>query len=139
MEYGVEEIKDDKVIRIDFRLGFRVQPRIGLMLRKVVEEMMGNKEIDIVSRFPSMNIEDLHNFRFVLMERFLSYDNEFSFRDGFILNSYFAINRIAQSDSKAYGLDSNQTEVEMIPLVVTPVSDIRLKRAFYKIDGKDKV
>ena len=138
MEYGVEEIKDDMVIRIDFRVGFRVQPRIGLMLRKVVEEMMGNKEIDILSRYPSMNIEDLHNFRFVLMERFLSYDNEFSFRDGFILNSYFAINRISLSDSKAYGLDSNQTTVEMIPLVVTPATDIRLKRAFYKLEGKEK-
>lgn len=136
MEYGVEEIMDDKVIRIDFRLGFRVQPRIGLMLRKVVEEMMENKEIDIISRYPSMNIDDLHNFKFVLMERFLSYDNEFSFRDGFILNSYFTINRISQSDSNAYGLDSNQTRVEMIPLVVTPVTDIRLKRAFYKRDAE---
>lgn len=88
MEYGVEEIKDDKVIRVDFRLGFRVLPRIGLMLRKVVEEMIQNKELDIRSRYPSLNIEDLHNFKFVVMERFLSYDNEFAVRDGFILNSY---------------------------------------------------
>ena len=137
LEYGVEEIKDDMVIRIDFRVGFKVQPRIGLMLRKVVEEMMSNKEINIVSRYPSMNIEDLLNFRFVLMERFLSYDNEFSFRDGFILNSYFAINRISLSDSEAYGLDSNQTAVEMVPLVVTPVSDVLVKRAFYKMEGKE--
>lgn len=136
MEYGVEELLEDKVIRVDFRLGFRIQPRIGLMLRKVVEEMMNNKEIDIASRYPSLNIEDIHNFRFVILERFLSYDNEFSFKDGFILNSYFSINRLALSDSKAYGLDSNQTVVEMIPLVVTPITSIKLKRAFYKIDGK---
>ena len=81
MEYGVEEIEDDNVIRIDFRLGFRVQPRIGLMLRKVVEEMIESNELGITSRYHSMNIEDLHNFRFVILERFLSYDNEFAFRE----------------------------------------------------------
>ncbi|GAC1493161.1 MAG: KUP/HAK/KT family potassium transporter [Flavisolibacter sp.] len=136
MEYGVEELKEDKVIRVDFRLGFRVQPRIGLMLRKVVEEMITNKELDVVSRYPSLNKEDLHNFRFVIMERFLSYDNEFSVRDGFILNSYFSINRFALSDSRAFGLDSNQTVVEYVPLVVHPITKIGLKRAFYKIDSK---
>jgi KUP system potassium uptake protein len=132
----VEELKNGKVIRVDFRLGFRVQPRVGLMLRKVVDEMINNKELDIVSRYPSVNKEDLQNFRFVVLEKFLSYDNEFSVRDGFILNSYFSINKIALSDSKAYGLDSNQTIVEKIPLIVTPVSSISLKRAFYKIDSK---
>ncbi len=134
MEYGVEEVLEDKVIRIDFRLGFRIQPRIGVMLRKVIEEMIDNKEIDITSRYRALNIEDLHNFRFVLLERFLSYDNELPVKEGFILNSYFTINRMAQSDSKAYGLDSNQTVVEMLPLVVTPIANIHLHRAFYKID-----
>jgi len=134
MEYGVEEVMEGKVIRIDFRLGFRVQPRIGVMLRKVVEEMIEHQELNISGRYPSMNIEDLHNFRFVIMERFLSYDNEFTVRDGFILNSYFTLNRMAQSDRAAYGLDSNQTVVEKIPLVVTPITNIVLKRSFYKID-----
>jgi KUP system potassium uptake protein len=135
MEYGVEEILDDKVIRIDFRLGFRVQPRIGLMLRKVVEEMIQNKELDIKSRYPSMNIEDLHNFRFVIMEQFLSYDNEFSLKEGFVLNTYFSLKHLGLSDSKAFGLDSNQTVVEKIPLVVTPITNIQLKRAFYKLES----
>ncbi len=134
MDYGVEEILDDKVIRVDFRLGFRIQPRIGVMLRKVVEEMINNKEIDATSRYRSLNIEDLHNFRFVLLERFLSYDNELPVKEGFTLNSYFTINRLALSDSKAYGLDSNQTVVEKLPLVVAPVANIHLRRAFYKID-----
>jgi KUP system potassium uptake protein len=132
MAYGVEELKDDNVIRIDFFLGFRVQPRIGLMFRKVVMEMIANKELDITSRFPSLNSENLSNYKFVLMENFLSYDNEFSVREGFILNSYFALNRFALNDSRAFGLDVNQTLVEKIPLVVTPVSSIGLKRVFYR-------
>jgi len=132
MSYGVEELKDDNVIRIDFFLGFRVQPRIGLMFRKVVMEMIANKELDITSRFPSLNVENLSNYKFVVLENFLSYDNEFSVREGFILNSYFALNKFALNDSRAFGLDVNQTRIEKIPLVVTPVSSIGLKRVFYK-------
>ncbi len=132
MSYGVEELLDDNVIRIDFFLGFRVQPRIGLMFRKVVMEMIANKELDILSRFPALNTENLSNYKFVVMENFLSYDNEFSVREGFILNSYFALNHFALNDSRAFGLDVNQTVVEKIPLVVTPVSSIGLKRVFYR-------
>jgi KUP system potassium uptake protein len=137
MEYGVEEIRDDKIIRVDFRLGFRVQPKIGLMLRKVVQDMINNKELDIVSRYPTFSHMRPNDFRFVIMKRFLSYDNEFSASEGFILNAYFSISRLAQSDKTAYGLDSNQTVVEDEPLVVNPVTNIQMKRAFYKFSEQD--
>jgi KUP system potassium uptake protein len=138
MEYGVEEIRDDKIIRVDFRLGFRVQPKVGLMLRKVVQEMINNKELDIVSRYPIFSHIRPNDFRFVIMKRFLSYDNEFSAREGFILNAYFSISRLSQSDKTAYGLDNNQTVVEYEPLVVNPVTNIQMKRAFYKLSNADE-
>ncbi|HEV3325060.1 MAG TPA: KUP/HAK/KT family potassium transporter [Puia sp.] len=138
MEYGVEEIRDDKIIRVDFRLGFRVQPKVGLMLRKVVQEMINNQELDIVKRYPTFAHMRPNDFRFVIMKRFLSYDNEFSAREGFILNAYFSISRLAQSDKTAYGLDSNQTVVEYEPLVVNPVTNIQMKRAFYKFSDSDE-
>ncbi|MBV8252010.1 MAG: KUP/HAK/KT family potassium transporter [Chitinophaga sp.] len=132
MEYGVEEMSDGKVIRIDFRLGFRVQPRIGLMFRNVVKDMILNKELHAIQRFPALASENLNNYKFVIFENVLSYDNEFSVREGFILNSYFAINKLATSDSKAFGLDASQTLVEKIPLVVTPKSCDGLRQIFYK-------
>jgi KUP system potassium uptake protein len=129
MEYSVEELKDDKVIRVEFRLGFRVQPRISLLFRKVVEEMVASKELDITSKYPSLVKHNLaEDFKFVVLEKFLSYDNEFSFRDGFILNNYFAIKKWALPDDKAFGLDTSETQVEKIPLVVAPTSKIGLKR-----------
>jgi KUP system potassium uptake protein len=134
MDYGVEELKSDKVIRVEFRLGFRVQPRVGLMFRKVVDEMVNNKELDMVSRYPSLKKHKIvDDFRFVILEKFLSYDNEFSVRDGFILNSYFGIKRLALGEDKAFGLDSSETLVEKLPLVVVPVSNIKLHRAYYRL------
>jgi KUP system potassium uptake protein len=134
MEYGVEELKDDKVIRVEFRLGFRVQPRISLMFRRVVDEMICNRELDVINRFPSLKKHNIaEDFRFVILEKFLSYDNEFSVREGFILNSYFSIKKIALAEDKAFGLDSSETLVEKLPLVVVPASNIKLRRAFYRM------
>src|SRR5258705_6397257 len=50
MEYTVEELVNDKVIRIDFKLGFRIQPRVNVFFRKVVKELVASKELDITSR-----------------------------------------------------------------------------------------
>jgi KUP system potassium uptake protein len=134
MEYGVEELMNDKVIRVEFRLGFRVQQRVSLMFRKVVMEMICNKELDVVSRFPSLKKHNIaEDFRFVILEKFLSYDNEFSVRDGFILNTYFSMKKIALAEEKAFGLDSSETVVEKLPLVVAPVTKINLNRAYYRI------
>jgi KUP system potassium uptake protein len=137
MEYSVEPILQDKIMRVDFRLGFRIQPKIGIMFRKVVEEMLNNQEINIDKRFASLQTKAPNDFRFVILERFLSYDNEFAFREGFILNTYFSIIKLAQSDPEAYGIDSDQAVVEKVPLVVAPVTKINMRRIKYKSDQTD--
>ncbi|OKS89260.1 KUP/HAK/KT family potassium transporter [Mucilaginibacter polytrichastri] len=129
MEYTVQELEDDKVIRVEFRLGFRIQPRINVLFRKVVEDMISRGELDITSKYESLSSYNLPaDFQFIIMEKFLSYNNNFSVKEGFILNSYFAIKGLAQSEAKAFGLDTSETRIEKIPLVVNPLSNIKLKR-----------
>jgi KUP system potassium uptake protein len=129
LEYTVDRLEDEKIIRVEFRMGFRVQARVSVLFRKVVEEMVANEELNLDSRYSSLKKYHLaSDFRFVIMEKFLSYENEFHLADGFILQSYFAIKRLAQSDSKAFGLDTSDTRVEKIPLVINPVSDLKIKR-----------
>lgn len=129
MEYTVEEMEIDKVIRVEFRLGFRIQPRVNVLFRKVVEDMVTRNELDILSRYESLRSFHLAaDFQFVIIEKFLSYNNEFSLKEGFILNSYFAIKKLAQTEAQAFGLDTSETRIEKIPLVVKPVSNISLKR-----------
>jgi KUP system potassium uptake protein len=129
MEYSVQEMEDDKVIRVEFRLGFRVQARINVLFRKVVEEMVKNKELNIVSRYPSLQKYHLaSDFKFVVLEKFLSFENEFDLRESFILRSYFYIKHFAQSETKAFGLDTSETRIEKIPMIINPVTNIPLKR-----------
>ena len=129
MEYSVEEIDPGKVIRVEFRLGFRIQPRVNVLFRKVVEDMVSRNEVDILSRYESLRkFNQSADFQFVIIEKFLSYNNEFSVKESFILNSYFAIRKVAQTEAKAFGLDTSETKVEKIPLVVKPVTNIVMKR-----------
>src|SRR5437763_15174032 len=106
------------------------------MFRKIVEDMVNNKEIHLNDHAHYIEKHNISEFKFVILERFLSYDNEFSPREGFILNSYFSIIRLARSDSEAYGIDSDQAIMEKVPLVVAPVTNINLKRVSYKKDYK---
>lgn len=134
MEYVVEELKKDKVIRVEFRLGFRVQPRINLMMRKVVEEMVSHNELDVVSPYPSLSKHHLAaDFIFVILETFLSTDNEFKASEGFILHSYFFLKHLSLSDDRSFGLDTSETKMEKIPMVVAPYSKMDLKRTCFKI------
>jgi KUP system potassium uptake protein len=135
MEYSVEEIEHDKIIRVEFRLGFRIQPRINLFLKKVMQEMVDHHELD-AGFDTDAAVLNKHNIsadiRYVLIQKFLSIENEFSAKDGFILNSYFAINNLAQSDKKAFGLEMGDTAIERIPLVVSPLVNVPLKRIMHQ-------
>ena len=134
MEYSVEELKKDKVIRVEFQLGFRVQPRINLMMRKVVQEMVIHHEIDIANPYESLSKHNLAaDVVFVILETFLSTDNEFKGTDGFILNSYFFLKHLSLSDDKSFGLDTSETRTEKIPMVVTPFTKMDLKRTHFKV------
>ncbi|RKR80307.1 KUP system potassium uptake protein [Mucilaginibacter gracilis] len=129
MEYSIDQIEPGKVIRIEFRLGFRIQPKVNVLYRKVVEDMVARNEIDITSNYESLRQYKIAaDFRFIIMEKFLSYNNLFNVSEGFILRCYFAIKKMAQSEAKAFGLDTSETRIEKIPLVVKPVNNISLKR-----------
>src|ERR1035437_2237723 len=117
MEYKVNEFIHDDVIRIDFRLGFRVDPRVNLMFRKVVEDMVKNKEVDITSRYKSLNKNNIiGDFRFIVIEKFLSYENELPFYEKVILDFYTFLKYMSLSEARAFGLDTSSVTTETVPM-----------------------
>lgn len=128
-EYEVQTIIPNEVIRVEFRLGFRMEPRINLMFRKVVEDMVANKEVNIVSRYESLQRNNIvGDFEFIVMEKFLSQDNELPFWDRIIMRIYFWLKEISLSEEKGFGLDPSNVKVEKFPLIVAPVTNLRLTR-----------
>ncbi len=129
MEYSTKEIVEGKIIRVDFKLGFRVQPRINLLFKMVMQEMYTQSQIRTENKYESLDRKTFHaDITYVIIETFLSVENEFSFKEGFIMDSYFSIKNFSQSDQKAFGLDSAATVIEHVPLVINPKVYLPLKR-----------
>ncbi|MFN8341361.1 MAG: KUP/HAK/KT family potassium transporter [Cyclobacteriaceae bacterium] len=129
LTYDVSELVDDKIIKVNINAGFRIQPRTELYFKKIVQELVANKELNLHIRPDgSTRYNNEPDFKFVVIEKFLSVENEFVLRDGIILNTYFMLRQLSQSDAKAFGLDKSDIVVEHVPLVYQPANQVQLKR-----------
>jgi KUP system potassium uptake protein len=128
-EYTVSHIIPNDIVRVEFRLGFRVQPRINLMFRKVVEDLVRNKEVNVFSRYESLGKNNVAgDFQFIVMEKYLSQDNELPFWERMVMKLHFWLKELSLSEERGFGLDPSNVVVEKFPLIVAPVADVRLKR-----------
>lgn len=128
-EYKVDHIIPNDIIRVDFRLGFRVEPRINLMFRKVVEDLVANKEVNIISRYESLaSSNTVGDFQFMVMEKYLSQDNELPFLERVIMKLHFWLKEHSLSEERGFGLDAANVTVEKFPLIVAPVTNLKLRR-----------
>lgn len=128
-EYKVEFLIPGKLIRIDFKLGFRVEQSVNLLYRKVIEELVKNGEVDITSQYTSLNKHKIAgDFRFVLLEKHLSKFSKLSFYERSVMDYYFILKRFSLSEERSFGLDSSYVDVEKVPLIFVTPDDIELTR-----------
>lgn len=119
-DYKVESLIPNKLIRIDFKLGFRVEQQINVLFRKVVEELVKNGEVDITSKYTSLNkYKIVGDFRFVVLEKVLAKSNVLSFRDKFIMDYYFILKKFSLSEERGFGLDISFVTIERVPLMIS--------------------
>lgn len=129
MDYKVKIIAPNDIVRVDFYLGFRVEPRMNLLFRKVVENMVARGEVDIRSKYQSLSDSNLvGDFRFVLIDKYLSGDNDLSLLPRLALKGYFLLRSISLSPTRAYSLETSSVYIEKYPLIVKPVEGIQLRR-----------
>jgi KUP system potassium uptake protein len=129
MEYKVDIMRPDDAIRVNFRLGFRIEHKINLFFRKVVEDLVKSKEVDFTSRYSSLHKHNvIGDFRFVVLEKHLSNENDLSPKDKLIMSSYFFLKKISLSEQSAFGLDTSSVTVEKVPMIISPVEDFQLTR-----------
>jgi len=130
-EYKVDHIIPNDIIRVEFRLGFRVEPKINLMFRKVVADLVANKEVNITSRYESLERNNVvGDFQFIVLEKYLSQDNELPFLERVVMKLYFWVKELSLSEERGFGLDTANVTIEKFPLIVAPVNNPSLKRVF---------
>ncbi|HUQ97043.1 MAG TPA: KUP/HAK/KT family potassium transporter, partial [Chitinophagaceae bacterium] len=128
-EYAVTHVIPNDIIRVEFRLGFRVQPRINLLFRRVVEDLVKNREVNVTSRYESLEKNNVvGDFQFVVMEKFLSQDNDLPIWERMMMKLHFWLKEISLSEESGFGLDASNVTIEKFPLIVSPLSNVRLKR-----------
>lgn len=131
LEYVVTPLIPGDVFRVDFMLGFRVPPRINLYFKKVVENMVANNEVDTVSRYESLNKQNVSgDFRFVVIEKFLSFENELPFIEKLIMDGYFFLKSVSLKEGREFGLDTSSVAIEKFPLILIPPKDVKMKRVY---------
>jgi len=128
-EYSVDHIIPNDIIRVEFRLGFRIEPKVNLMFRKVVEDLVNNREVNITSRYESLEKNNVvGDFQIIVMEKYLSQDNELPFFERVIMKLYFWLKEVSLSEERGFGLDPSNVTIEKFPLIVSPIPSFNLKR-----------
>jgi len=128
-DYEVDFLVPNKVIRIDFKLGFRVEQQINLLFRKVVEDLVKKGEVDITSKYLSLNKRKIvGDFRFVVIEKVLSRSHSLSFYERVIMAIYTQLKKVSISEERGFGLDLSFVTVEKVPLMLTDPESVTINR-----------
>lgn len=129
LSYDITELIDDKVIKININVGFRIQPKTELYFKKILLDLVKNKELNLhIKPDGSTKYNPEPDFKFVVIEKYLSVENDFAIKDGLLLNAYFKLKKLSLRDERAFGLDKSDVIIEHIPLLYQPINNINLLR-----------
>ena len=129
LKYSVDTIVKNDVYLISFELGFRIEPRVDYYFRQVVNELVQCGEVNVSSRCEySYQQSPMGDFRFVVMDSFLSYDNDMPAGKDFIMKSFYNLKHLSVKDAVNFGLEKSNLVTEKYPLIVQPVEHLKLTR-----------
>lgn len=94
--------------------------RINYFFKLVLEDLQKTNEINTNSRHRALEKYQIPgDVRFAILRSYLSYENELSFREHFIMQSYqFLRDWFSIGKNRTYGLDESNVVVESVPIVV---------------------
>ena len=128
-QYEVDFLIPGKLIRLDFKLGFKVEQQVNYLFRLAVEDLVKNNEIDIMSRYDSLHKHKITgDFRFIVLEKVFPAITNLSFIDRLVLGYHHILKSLSLSEEKGFGLDLSFVTVERVPLIVDMPNEIQLKR-----------
>lgn len=119
LEYEVDEVVAGTLFDVRMRLGFRVEPRVTVYLRQVVEDLVAEGRFDLTSSYPSLRRRGIPgDFHFIVIRRVFSPSSNCPPSTARLMNIHDLLRRIGVSPEKAYGLDTSVVSVEVVPLVI---------------------
>ena len=120
LEYSCETLVPDTLYSVTMRIGFRIEPRVSLYLRQVVEDLVANRKVDLRSTYPSLRKNGIPgDFRFIIIHRVYYPESSDNRQQNLLMTIYALIGKIGIDEPKALGLDTSMVVVERVPLIIT--------------------
>lgn len=129
LEYTFEKLIPETLYRINMKIGFKVQPLINIYFRQIIDELVARKEFDLISNYPSLKKNNIPgDFRFIIIHRVYNENQGFKLKERIIMNFYNVIKHLGIPDTKAYGLDTSNVNIESVPLVIKTEHKNKIRR-----------
>ena len=119
LEYDCKVLIPNTLYNITMHIGFRIEPRVSLYLRQVVEDLVASKKVNLTSNYPSLRKNGISgDFRFIIIHRVYYPENSVNRQQNLLMNFYALISKIGIDEPKALGLDTSMVMVERVPLII---------------------
>ena len=119
LEYSCETLVPDTLYNVTMRIGFRIEPRVSLYLRQVVEDLVASRKVDLRSTYPSLRKNGVPgDFRFIIIHRVYYPESSDNRQQNLLMTIYALIGKIGIDEPKALGLDTSMVVVERVPLII---------------------
>lgn len=129
LEYSVNVIVPHTVYFVTLNLGFRVDPKVSVYLRQIVEDMVAEGKINLVSSYPSLRKRGIPgNFRFIILHRIFSPAGTYHRKSQWLLRLHEQLRKLGIDDQAAYGLDTSVVTLETVPLILNTSPPVRIKK-----------
>ena len=129
LEYSVDIAVPETIYHVTMRLGFRVEPKISVYLRQIVEDLVASGDLDLTSSYPSLRREGIPgDFRFIIIHRLFSPTSNCSRGAAMMMWLHQMLRHIGISDRQAMGLDTSVVTNETVPLIINTAPGRRICR-----------
>jgi KUP system potassium uptake protein len=128
LDYKVTHIIPGVLIRVDFHIGFKMDTKINLYFREILDDLVKAGEIELISGYDSLRKYGLPgDFKFVMIERIILKDTKLTKTENFILSLHKLLQHFGISDVRALQLDTTNTVVEQVPIIINQPVQKRIK------------
>ena len=130
-EYTVNTFGTDYMVKVQLKLGFRVNQKLNVFLRQIVCELINNGDIKVQNKkYTTLNNRNVGDFRFILINECLSSESKLESWNSMIIRAKLFIKKFTVSPAKWFGLESSEIEVENVPLILGSSEHTTLKRVY---------
>jgi KUP system potassium uptake protein len=127
--YEVNQFIPGTLIRIDFHLGFKIEPRINLYFKEVLKDLVASGEIKLTSSYESLRKHHFPaDFLFVNLDRVMTQDYKLSPWETLIMGLHSLVRSLSINDVKALGLDSSSVIEEKVPISIERPLNRKIQR-----------